>query len=168
MQLAATLPTHVLGVLTAAGIVAENPLYRWVLRACCMLLLHAQLACLHWCSARIVFWPMQLLRRLAAVPYPSSNTQHQPCACTAAARRFGELESRWVAADTWNFTLVWHGAQHAHVAAAAHVALVLHGVDTFGHVLLNGRHIAATDNAHRCAQQCVRVCWRACWLCAGG
>uniref|UniRef100_A0A383VEX7 Beta-mannosidase-like galactose-binding domain-containing protein n=1 Tax=Tetradesmus obliquus TaxID=3088 RepID=A0A383VEX7_TETOB len=83
-------PVHVLGALAAAGLVQQDPLYR-----------------------------------------------------------YGELETRWVSQDTWNFTVTWAGQQHSAVAACRHVLLVLHGIDTFGHVLLNGRHVLAADNAHR-------------------
>lgn len=56
---------------------------------------------------------------------------------------------RWVADDTWNFTLIWPAVKHQQVAACSHVLLVLHGVDTFGDVVLNGRHLVRTNNAHR-------------------
>jgi hypothetical protein len=55
-----------------------------------------------------------------------------------------------VSEDTWNFTVTWPGQQHRKVAACRHVLLVMHGIDTFGHVVLNGRHVLAADNAHRC------------------
>ncbi|KAF8062032.1 hypothetical protein HT031_004292 [Scenedesmus sp. PABB004] len=62
---------------------------------------------------------------------------------------YGELTTRWVAEETWNLTHTWAGARHGGVAAHAHALLVLHGVDTFGTALLNGRPLATTDNAHR-------------------
>eukprot|EP00879_Flechtneria_rotunda_P028074 GHRR01030152.1.p1 GENE.GHRR01030152.1~~GHRR01030152.1.p1 ORF type:complete len:136 (+),score=49.57 GHRR01030152.1:51-458(+) len=64
--------------------------------------------------------------------------------------RYGELETRWVAEDpSWNFTLIWPGHRHAALASSRHTLLVLHGVDTFGHVVLNNKHLKATNNAHR-------------------
>eukprot|EP00878_Enallax_costatus_P023191 GHUV01024656.1.p1 GENE.GHUV01024656.1~~GHUV01024656.1.p1 ORF type:complete len:187 (+),score=26.66 GHUV01024656.1:294-854(+) len=63
--------------------------------------------------------------------------------------RYGELETRWVSEDTWNFTLIWSGQQHSELKACKHVLLVLHGVDTFGDVVLNGRHVLRVNNAHR-------------------
>jgi hypothetical protein len=65
--------------------------------------------------------------------------------------RYGELKTRWVSEEPWNFSVIWPGQQHSSVAAYRHVLLVLHGIDTFGHVVLNGRHVLAADNAHRCA-----------------
>jgi hypothetical protein len=55
-----------------------------------------------------------------------------------------------VSEDTWNFTVTWPGQQHSRVVACRHVLLVMHGIDTFGAVVLNGRHVLAADNAHRC------------------
>lgn len=43
--------------------------------------------------------------------------------------RFGELESRWVALDTWTFSAAWQGAAHAALAASKAVVLLLGGVD---------------------------------------
>eukprot|EP00882_Tetradesmus_deserticola_P022363 GHRQ01024265.1.p1 GENE.GHRQ01024265.1~~GHRQ01024265.1.p1 ORF type:complete len:229 (+),score=85.34 GHRQ01024265.1:182-868(+) len=90
ISLQARLPAHVLGVLAAAGVVQQDPLYG-----------------------------------------------------------YGELETRWVSQDTWNFTVTWPGQQHRQLAACRHVLLVLHSIDTFGRVVLNGRHVLAADNAHR-------------------
>ncbi|KAI8475070.1 MAG: glycoside hydrolase superfamily, partial [Monoraphidium minutum] len=63
--------------------------------------------------------------------------------------RFGELEARWVAKDTWNFSAVWPGAAHAALARRAAVALRLGGADAAARVNLNGRDLGETDNAHR-------------------
>ena len=72
--------------------------------------------------------------------------------------RYGELETRWVALDAWNWTLIWHSARHARLMAHAQVALRLGGVDTFADVFLNGRHVAAVDNFHRFVMMAA-VCW---------
>lgn len=63
--------------------------------------------------------------------------------------RYGELETRWVSDDTWNFTLIWSAHKHQEVKNCKHVMLVMRGVDTFGDVVLNGRHVLRTNNAHR-------------------
>jgi hypothetical protein len=55
-----------------------------------------------------------------------------------------------VSEATWNFTVTWPGQQHRQVADCRHVLLLMRGIDTFGHVLLNGQHVLAADNAHRC------------------
>ncbi len=61
--------------------------------------------------------------------------------------RFGELETRWVALEAWNFTAVFSAT--ASQLAHTDVVLFLGGVDTFGDVILNGQHVATTDNFHR-------------------
>lgn len=63
--------------------------------------------------------------------------------------RYGERDTRWVGEERWNFTLIWSGKKHQVLTGCRHVLLVLHGIDTFGTVVLNGRHLVHADNAHR-------------------
>ena len=66
------------------------------------------------------------------------------CCC-----RYGERDTRWVGEDTWNFTLIWSSKKHEFLTACHQVMLVLHGLDTFATVVLNGQHVLWADNAHR-------------------
>lgn len=63
--------------------------------------------------------------------------------------RYGERDTRWVGEDTWNFTLVWPSEHHELLVGCRHVVLLLHGIDTYGSVVLNGRRLLEADNAHR-------------------
>jgi hypothetical protein len=54
-----------------------------------------------------------------------------------------------VGEDTWNFTLIWSSKKHEFLTACHQVMLVLHGLDTFATVVLNGQHVLWADNAHR-------------------
>jgi len=65
------------------------------------------------------------------------------------AYRYGERDTRWVGEERWNFTIIWSGKKHQQLTGCRHVLLVLHGIDTFGTVVLNGRHLLQADNAHR-------------------
>lgn len=63
--------------------------------------------------------------------------------------RYGELDTRWVGQERWNFTLLWPSKRHELLAGCRQVLLVLHGIDTHATVVLNGRHVLRADNAHR-------------------
>ena len=71
------------------------------------------------------------------------------CNSCVNTRRFGERETRWVSEERWNFTLIWPSKKHELLGGCQHVLLVLHGIDTVGSVVLNGRHVLEAANAHR-------------------
>jgi hypothetical protein len=54
-----------------------------------------------------------------------------------------------VGEERWNFTLLWSGKKHQLLEGCRHVLLVMHGIDTFATVVLNGQHVLQADNAHR-------------------
>lgn len=73
--------------------------------------------------------------------------------------RFGELETRWVALDTWTFSAEFTPSDR--VLAKSNVDLVLHGVDTFATVTLNGKPLAELENFHRRYQLPVKALLKA-------
>ena len=84
-----------------------------------------------------------------ALPMPFTRSTSRNL--TLAWCRYGELKTQWVSQDpAWSFSVTWEGSQHAAaLSGSQQLALVLHGVDTLGDVLLNGRRVLQTDNAHR-------------------
>jgi hypothetical protein len=76
------------------------------------------------------------------------------------ARRFGELNTRWVALDTWSFSLTFDGSSPPmqQLRSQKQVLLKLGGIDTFASVTLNGKEILEANNFHRCALHvlCIR------------
>lgn len=85
----------------------------------------------------------------ATVP-PPPHTHHLTSvpATPAPAPRFGELETRWVALDTWTFESAFTPSYE--LLNRSSVDLVLNGVDTFATVKLNGHTVANLENFHRC------------------
>jgi hypothetical protein len=65
--------------------------------------------------------------------------------------RYGEVESRWVAMESWTFNTVISAAEVTSLLKQQQVLLQLDGVDTYADVLLNGKQVAQTTNFHRCA-----------------
>ncbi len=67
----------------------------------------------------------------------------------AVSCRFNEREARWVALDQWTYTVEFDAPLD--VLHNEHVDLLLHGVDTFATITLNGEAVAQVENYHRCA-----------------
>jgi len=60
---------------------------------------------------------------------------------------FNERKYRWVAHEKWTYSVTFDVP--AAMTDAAHVDLVLNGVDTFASVFLNGAPIAELDSYHK-------------------
>lgn len=63
--------------------------------------------------------------------------------------RYGEIDSRWVAFDTWKFTVEISAEETAKLASQDQIVLFLGGVDTIADVAVNGQLVLATNNFHR-------------------
>ncbi len=68
-----------------------------------------------------------------------------PC---SNACRYNELETRWVAFEPWTYQVKFDAPED--VLGTDHVDLLLHGVDTFASIELNGETVGQVDNYHRC------------------
>jgi hypothetical protein len=63
--------------------------------------------------------------------------------------RYGEIESRWVAMESWTFSTTISAQEVAGLLEQQQVLLQLGGVDTYADVLINGEEVAYTTNFHR-------------------
>eukprot|EP00878_Enallax_costatus_P005743 GHUV01006021.1.p1 GENE.GHUV01006021.1~~GHUV01006021.1.p1 ORF type:complete len:795 (+),score=131.60 GHUV01006021.1:561-2945(+) len=63
--------------------------------------------------------------------------------------RYGEQDSRWVAYDTWTFTVQITAEETAKLASQDQIVLFLGGVDTVANVSVNGQQVLETNNFHR-------------------
>jgi beta-mannosidase len=63
------------------------------------------------------------------------------------AHRYGELETRWVALDSWRYETRFTASPD--VLKRKEVLLRLGGVDTFASISLNGHKLGQVDNFHR-------------------
>ena len=79
---------------------------------------------------------------LSSHPHPPSSLFSLP-----SPSSFGETDYRWVALDTWNFSRAFDAPPE--LLAHTSVDLVATGVDTVATVVVNGKAVAAVDNAHR-------------------
>ena len=126
------LPASVLPALQRAGIV-QDPLWRWAeprtrcrpSRVCAAAAALPPPVCqaLYTCAAQRVFSP-----------------PHCPC-------RYNERELRWVALDTWTFSLQFDAPRS--LLSRTAVLLRCDGLDTVASVELNGSPVGASVNAHR-------------------
>uniref|UniRef100_A0A383W609 beta-mannosidase n=1 Tax=Tetradesmus obliquus TaxID=3088 RepID=A0A383W609_TETOB len=88
-------------------------------------------------STTLPAYPLEILREQGIIEDP--------------LYRFGELATRWVALDTWSFSLSFDGSSLAmqQLRSQKQVLLKLGGVDTFASVMLNGKEILEANNFHR-------------------
>lgn len=77
------------------------------------------------------------------------------CALSLFVCRYGEVESRWVAMETWTFSTVISAKEVATLLEQQQVLLQLDGVDTYADVLINGQQVTKTTNFHRCEPRSV-------------
>lgn len=156
IDLPTKIPAHTISVLASAGLAPDDPLYRLVgamLSAESILL--AALSC-SWLRACLQqSWSQIHAAHTYTLHGPRQLARAQPCTHTCLVMhhplgRYGERDTRWVGEEQWNFTLVWNSKKHQALVGCRRVLLVLHGIDTFGLVVLNGRHLLQADNSHRC------------------
>lgn len=85
---------------------------------------------------------------VTVLPAHHAHTPHHAC---SLACRYGELDTRWVALDSWTFSLDFDGKDipFEGLLASKEVALQLGGIDTFATVTLNGKQVLTPNNFHR-------------------
>lgn len=80
-----------------------------------------------------------------------------------SGHRYGEIESRWVATESWTFSTSISAQEVGSLLEQQQVLLQLDGVDTYADVLINDVEVAKTTNFHRCVgaigAQRVRAGW---------
>lgn len=84
-------------------------------------------------------------RQLHTCPVPKPLAPVCVCLC-----RYGEIESRWVAMESWTFSTSISAQEVGSLLEQQQVLLQLDGVDTYADVLINDVEVAKTTNFHRC------------------
>lgn len=69
--------------------------------------------------------------------------------CICCCCRYGEIESRWVAMESWTFSTVISAEDVDALLQQQQVLLQLDGVDTYADVFINDQDVLKTTNFHR-------------------